>query len=35
MKQIIHKNFIEFASRLSFAKSWIDKFLDGNLGSNS
>jgi len=35
MKQIIQKNFIEFASRLSFAKSWIENFLDGNISSNS
>lgn len=35
MKQIIYKNFIEFASRLSFAKSWIEKFLDGNLSFES
>ena len=34
MKQIIYKSFVEFASRLSFAKSWIEKFLDGDISSN-
>jgi transposase len=28
MKKIIMENFIDCASRLSFAKSWIEKFLD-------
>lgn len=35
MQQIIHKTFTEFASRLSFAKSRVEKFPDGKLSSNS
>jgi hypothetical protein len=28
------ENFLDFASRLSFAKSWIEKFLEGDISFN-
>jgi putative transposase len=31
MKKIILENFLIYASRLSFAKSWIERFLDGSI----
>lgn len=34
MKAIIYEKFLDYASRLSFAKSWIEKFLNGKIGSN-
>lgn len=35
MKKIILENFLDYASRLSFAKSWIEKFLEGSISFNS
>lgn len=35
MVRIISKNFLNFASQLSYAKSWIDKFLEGKISSIS
>jgi len=35
MKKIISENFLDYASRLSFAESWIVKFLEGNISSIS
>jgi putative transposase len=34
MKLIISERFLDYSSRLSFAKSWIEKFLDGKISSN-
>jgi len=31
MEDIIHNNFQKFSSQLSFAKRWIEKFLDGKI----
>jgi transposase len=31
MKKIILENFLDSASKLSFAKSWIEKFLEGKI----
>jgi len=31
MKNTIHDNFQKFSSQLSFAKRWIEKFLDGTI----
>jgi transposase len=35
MKKIISENFLDYASSLSFAESWIVKFLEGNISSIS
>jgi transposase len=35
MKKIILENFLNFASRLSFAEGWIKKFLEGKISSIS
>ena len=29
MKELIYKSFLEFSSKISFAKRWIEKFLSG------
>jgi putative transposase len=34
MKSIILERFLDYSSRLSFAKSWIEKFLNRKIGSN-
>ena len=33
MKKIILENFLDYASRLSFAESWMKKFLEGKISS--
>jgi putative transposase len=35
LKKIISDRFLDYASHLSFADSWIEKFLGGNISSNS
>jgi transposase len=35
IKKIILENSLDYASRLSFAKSWIEKFLEGSISFNS
>jgi transposase len=35
MRKIISEKFMDYASRFSFAKSWIEKFLEGKISSNN
>ena len=34
LRRIISERFLDYSSRLSFAKSWIEKFLIGKISSN-
>jgi putative transposase len=34
MKMVISERFLDYSSRLSFAKSWIEKFLNGKISLN-